>query len=178
MKTLTSQEAIFLLICNPLADKSTLAFLLEDLENSSPFYDVSSASTTIFFQTSPSILVVRFLSLLWLVITSSPFGQYKACCELNESPQTHSIGKRSSACYIWLVLHPTCFSREKSLFFIGITANQIYVPFSIDASIALNVVLHDFCLLLLAVLHHSAFSFGFWCYFPFLRLIRDYLEIE
>ena len=46
-------------------------------------------------QNSPSISNTRFLSSLCLVITSPQFGQEKACCKLNESPQRHSGGKRS-----------------------------------------------------------------------------------
>ena len=52
-------------------------------------------SITTFLQTSPSISAARFLSSLCLVITSPQFGQDKAYCKLNESPQRHSGGKRS-----------------------------------------------------------------------------------
>ena len=108
LKTFTSQKAVCLLVHNLLADTSALAWLLvfEDFESSSPFNGVSNSSITTFLQTSPSISAVRFLSLLCLVITSPPFGQDKACCKLNESPQTHSVnklvyieGKIASVCF-------------------------------------------------------------------------------
>ena len=93
LKTLMSQKAICLFIHNPLADISALAWLLifEDFGSSSPVNGVSNDSVTTFLHTSPRISAVRFLSLLCLVITSPPFGQDKACCKLNESPQTHSV---------------------------------------------------------------------------------------
>ena len=96
------------IIHNPLADTSALAWLLvfEDFGSSSPINGVSNGLITTFLQTSPSISAVRFLSLLCLVITIPPFGQDKACCKLNESPQTHSVtklvyikGKIASVCF-------------------------------------------------------------------------------
>ena len=93
LKTLTSQKAFCPLIHNPLADTSALAWLLVfvDFGSSFPISGVSNGSITTFLQTSPSISAVRFLISLCLVITSPPFGQDKACCKLNESPQTHSV---------------------------------------------------------------------------------------
>ena len=90
-----SQKAVCLLIHNPLADTSALAWLLvfEDFGSSSPVSGVSNGLITTFLQTSSSISAVRFLSLLCLVIISSPFGKDKACFKLNKSPQTHSVGK-------------------------------------------------------------------------------------
>ena len=78
------------LIDNPLADTSTVAWLLvfQDFGISSPVNGVCNGSITTFLQTSPSISAERFLSLLFLVIANSPFGQDKACCKLKESPQT------------------------------------------------------------------------------------------
>ena len=108
LKTLTSQKAVCLLIYNPLAGTFALAWLLvfEDFRSSSPVNGVSNGSITTFLQTSPSISAVRFLSSLCLVITSPPFGQDKACCKLNESPQTYSVyklvyieGKIASVCF-------------------------------------------------------------------------------
>ena len=95
LKNLTSQKAVCPLFHNPLADTSALAWLLvfEDFGSSSPVNGVSNGSITTFLQTSPSISAVRFLSSLCLVITSPPFRQDKVCCKLNESPQTHSVGK-------------------------------------------------------------------------------------
>ena len=83
------------IINNPLAETSALVWLLvfEDFGSSSPVNGVNNGSITTFLQTSPSISAVRFLSSLCLVITSPPFGQDKACCKLNESPQTHSVNK-------------------------------------------------------------------------------------
>ena len=161
LKTLTSQKAVFLLIHNPLADTSALAWLLvsEDLRNSSPVSRVSIGLITTFLQTSPNISAVRFLSSLCRVITSPPFGQDKTCCKLNESPQTHIVGKRYYIIYIWFVLHTKrLVSPEKKTFlFIGITVNQIDVPFSVDPSIDLNFVLHD--VLLLTSCIFASFSF-------------------
>ena len=95
LKNLTSQKAVCPLIHNSLADISALAWLLkyENFGNSSPINGVSNGSITTYFQTSPSISAVRLLSLLCLIITSPPFGQDKAYCKLNESPQTHGVGK-------------------------------------------------------------------------------------
>ena len=107
LKTLTSQKAICLLIHNPLADTSALAWLLvfEDFRTSSSVNGISNGWITTFLQTLPSISAVRFLSLLCLVITS-PSGQDEECCKLNESPQTHSVnklvyieGKIASVCF-------------------------------------------------------------------------------
>ena len=96
------------IIHNPLADTSALAWLLvfEDFGTSSPVNGVSNGSITTFLQTSPSISAVRFLSSLCLVITSPPFGQDKACCKLNESPQTHSVNKHV---YIEGTIASVCF---------------------------------------------------------------------
>ena len=108
LKTLTLQKTACSLIHNPVADTSALAWLLvfEDFGSSSPVNGVSNGSITTFLQTSPSISAVRFLSLLCLVITIPPFRQDKACCKLNESPQTHSVsklvyieGKIASVCF-------------------------------------------------------------------------------
>ena len=114
------QKAVCPLICNTLADLSALAWLLvfEDFRSSSPVNGVSNGSITTFLQTSPCISAVRFLSLLCLVITSSPFGQDKACCKLNESPQTHSVGKRSRGILyqIRIASQKACFSRKKDHF--------------------------------------------------------------
>ena len=114
------QKAVCPLICNTLADLSALAWLLvfEDFRSSSPVNGVSNGSITTFLQTSPSISAVRFLSSLCLVITSPPFGQDKACCKLNESPQTHSVGKRSRGILyqIRIVSQKACFSRKKDHF--------------------------------------------------------------
>ena len=96
LKTLTSQKAVCPLIHNSPADTSALACLVfEDFGSSSPVNGVSNSSITTFLQTSPSISAVSFLSSLCLVIAIPPFGQDKACCKLNEFPQTHSVGKRS-----------------------------------------------------------------------------------
>ena len=91
LKTLTSQKSVCLLFYNPLADTSALAWLLvfEDFGSFSPVSGVSNSSITTCLETSPSISAVRFLNSLFLVITSPPFRQDKACCKLNESPQTH-----------------------------------------------------------------------------------------
>ena len=142
-----SQKVVCPLINNPLADTSALAWLLifEDLGNSSPINGVSNDSITTFLQTSPSISARRFLSLLCLVITSPPFGQDKAYCKLHESPQTHSVGKCSRG-ILYLILiasQKACFSRKEPFLFTGITVNHIDAPFSADASIDLNFVLHD-----------------------------------
>ena len=90
-----SQKAFCPSIHNPLADTSALAWLLvfEDFRSSSPVSGVSNGSIVTFLQTSPSISSVRFLSSLCLVITSPPFGQDKACCKLNESPEKHGANK-------------------------------------------------------------------------------------
>ena len=167
METLTWQKAVWPLIYNPLADTLALAWLLvfEDLGNFFHVSGVSNGSITTFLKT---ISAVRFLSSLCLVITSPPFGQNKACCNLNESPRTHIVGKRSRRILylIRIASQKACFSRKKPFLFIGITVNQIDAPFSVDASINLNIVLHD----ALFVLHPSTFCFGFWCYFLFMRL--------
>ena len=96
------------IIRNRLADTSALPSLLilEDFGSSSPVNGVSNGSITTFLQTSPSISAVRFLSSLCLVITSPPFGQDKACCKLNESPQTHSFNKHV---YIEGTIASVCF---------------------------------------------------------------------
>ena len=97
-----------------------------DFGSSSPINAVSNGLITTFLQTSPSISAVRFLSSLCLVITIPPFGQDKACCKLNESPQTHSVGKRSRGILylIRIASHKACFSRKKKTFlFTGITVN-------------------------------------------------------
>ena len=80
--------------------------ILEDFGSSSPVNGVSNGSITTFLQTLPCISAVRFLSLLCLGITSPPFGQDKACCKLNGSPQTYSVnklvyieGKIASVCF-------------------------------------------------------------------------------
>ena len=121
------------LIHKPLADTSTLAWLLifQDLGDSSLVNCVSSGSIITFLQTSPSISAVKFLSLLYLVITSPRFRQDKACCKLNESPQTYSVGKLSSGILylIRIASQKACFFRKKSFLLIGITVNQIDVPF-------------------------------------------------
>ena len=59
-----SQKAVCLLIHNPLADISALAWLLkfEDFRISSPINGVSNGSITTFLQTLPSISAARFLS--------------------------------------------------------------------------------------------------------------------
>ena len=103
-----SQKVVCPLIHNPLADASALAWLLvfEGFGSSSPINGIRNGSITTFLQTSPSISAVSFLSLLCLVITSPLFGQDKACCKLNESPQTHGVnklvyieGKTASVCF-------------------------------------------------------------------------------
>ena len=103
-----SQKVVCPLIHNPLADASALAWLLvfEDFGSSSPINGIRNGSITTFLQTSPSISAVSFLSSLCLVITSPPLGQDKACCKLNEFPQTHSVrklvyieGKIASVCF-------------------------------------------------------------------------------
>ena len=103
-----SQKAVCPLIYNPLVDPSALACLLvfEDFGSSSPINGIRNCSITTFLQTPPSISGVSFLSLLCLVITSPLFGQDKACCKLNESPQTYSVdklvyieGKIASVCF-------------------------------------------------------------------------------
>ena len=143
LKTLTLQKTACSLIHNPVADTSALAWLLvfEDFGSSSPVNGVSNGSITTFLQTSPSISAVRFLSSLCLVITSLPFGQDKACYKLSESPQTHSVGKRSRG--ILYCIPEGFFLQKKPFLFIGITVNQIDTLSSIDASIDLNFVLHD-----------------------------------
>ena len=162
MKTLASQKVVCPLFHNPLADTSALAWLhvFEDFGSSSPVSGVSNDSITTFLQTSPSISAVRFLSSLCLVITSPPFGQDKACCKLNESPQTHSVGKRSRGILylIRIASQKACFSRKKHLF-IGITVNQMDAPFSVDTSIDLNFILHD--VLLVTSCSFASFSFFF-----------------
>ena len=161
LKTLTSQKAVCPLIHNHLAETSAPAWLLvfEDFGSSSPVNGVSNGSITTFLQTSPSISAVRFLSLLCLVITSPPFGQDKACCKLNESPQTHSVGKRSRGILylICIASQKACFSRKKPFLFIGIIVNQIDAPFSVDASSNLNFV----DVLLVTSCSFAAFSFSF-----------------
>ena len=96
------------IIHDSLADTSALAWLLvfEDFGSSSPVNGVNNSSITTFLQTSPNISAVRFLISLCLVITSSPFGQDKACCKLNESPQTHSVNKYV---YIEETIASVCF---------------------------------------------------------------------
>ena len=115
-KPFTSQKVVCPLIHKLLADTSALAWLLvfEDLGNFSPVNGVSKGSITTFLQTSPNISAVSFLSLLCLVITSPPFGQDKACCKLIESPQTHSVGKRSRGIlYLTRIAsQKACFSRK------------------------------------------------------------------
>ena len=165
MKTLASQKAVCPLFHNPLGDTSALAWLhvFEDFGNSSPVSGVSNGSITLFLQTSPSISAVRFLNSLCLVITSPPFGQDKACCKLNESLQTYSVGKRSREILylIRIASQKACFSPKKPFLFIGITVNQIDAPLSVDTSIELNFVLHDVLLVTSCSLHRSAFSFDF-----------------
>ena len=104
---------------NPLAEISALVWLLifENLGNSSPINGADSGSITTIFQTSPCISAVRFLSSLYLVITSPPFGQVKACCKLNESSQTHSVGKHSRGILylIRIASQKACFSRKKTI---------------------------------------------------------------
>ena len=116
LKTLTTQKAVYPLIYNPLADTSAIAWLLvfENLGNSSPNNGISNGSITMFFQTLPSISAVRFL--IHYVFTSPPFGQDKACCKLNESPQIHSVGKRSREMLylIRIAYQKACFSRKKT----------------------------------------------------------------
>ena len=153
-------------IQNPPADTSALAWLLvfEDLENSSPVNGVSNVSITTFLLTLPSISAVKFLISLYLVINSPPFGQDKVCCKLNESQQTHSVGKRSRGilCLIRIAYPESLFLQKKKLFlFTGITVNQIDAPFSVDASIDLNFDLHDVLFLTSRSLQRSAFSFVF-----------------
>ena len=84
-----SRKAVCPFIHNSLADTSALAWLpvFEDLGNSSPVNGVSNGSITTFLQTSPSIPAVMF-SPFMSSINSSPFGQNKTCCKLNESLQT------------------------------------------------------------------------------------------
>ena len=96
------------IISNPLTETSALVWLLvfEDFGSSSPVNGVNKGSITTFLQTSPSISVVRFLSSLCLVITSSPFGQDKARCKLNDSPQTHSVNEHV---YIEEPIASVCF---------------------------------------------------------------------
>ena len=151
------------IIHDSLADTSALAWLLvfEDFGSSSPVNGVSNGSITTFLQTSPSISAVRFLSSLCLVITSPPFGQDKACCKLNESPQTHSVGKRSRGILylIRIASQKACFSREKPFLFIGIIVNQIDALFSVDASTYLNFLLPD--VLLVTSCSFASFSFFF-----------------
>ena len=129
LKTLMSKKVVCPLIHNSLAETSALDRLLlfEDLGNSSPVKGVNNDSITTFLQTSPSISAISFLSFLFLVITSSPFVQDKACCKLNESPQKHSVGKRSRGILypIGIASRKACFSRKKPLLFTGITVNQI-----------------------------------------------------
>ena len=108
MKTLTSQKTVCLLIHSSPAKTSSLAWLLvfEDLGNFSPISGVSNGSIITFLQPLPSISVAKFLSSLCLAITSHLFGQDKACCKLNESPQTHRVGKRSRG--IWYLIRIAC----------------------------------------------------------------------
>ena len=82
--------------------------------------------------------------MLCLVITNTPFGQDKSCCQLNESPQTHSLGKRSRwKLDLIRIASQKLVSPEKKLFlFTGITVNQIDALFSADASIDLNFDLY------------------------------------
>ena len=163
LKTLTSQKAVYPLIDNRLADTSALAWWLvfEDFGSFSNVSGVSNGSITTFLQTSSSISAVSFLSSLCLVITSPPFGQDKACCKLNESPQTHSVGKSSREILylIFIASQRACFSRKKPFLFIGIIVNKIDVPFSVDASTDLHVVLHD--ILLVTSCGFASFSFFF-----------------
>ena len=108
LKALASQKAVCPSIHNPLADTSALAWLLvcEDFRSSYPVNGVSNGWIVTFLQTSPNISAVRFLSSLCLVIISPPFEKDKACCKLNETPQTHSVnklvyieGKIASVCF-------------------------------------------------------------------------------
>ena len=116
LKTLTSQKAVCPLIHNSPADTSALAWLhvFEDFGSSSPINGVSNGSITTFLQTSPSISALSFLNSLCLVITSPPFGQDKACCKLNEFPQTHSVDKRSRGILylIRIASLKACFCRK------------------------------------------------------------------
>ena len=119
LKTLTSQKTVCLLIYNTLADASALAWLLvfEDFGSSSPVIGVSNDLITTFLQTSPSISGVRFLSSLYLITTSSPFGQDKACCKLNKSPQTHSVNKHRRKNHLGLFLNTsTCSGKSKNAY--------------------------------------------------------------
>ena len=171
------------LIHNSLAETSALDRLLlfEDLGNSSPVKGVNNDSITTFLQTPPSILAISFLSSLYLVITSSPFVQDKACCKLNESPQKHSVGKRSRGILypIGIASRKACFSRKKPFLFTGITVNQIEkLYYLLMFQLILILFSYFFYSLLLGVLHHSALSFVFWCYFLFLQSICNYLKIK
>ena len=135
LKILTLQKVVCSIIHNPLAETSALVWLLvfEDFGSSSPVNGVSNGSITTFLQASPSISAVRFLSSLCLVVASPPFGQGKVCCKLNESPQTHSVGKRSRGILyvIRIASQKACLSRKKPFLFIDITVNQIDAPFSV-----------------------------------------------
>ena len=126
-----------------------------------PSNDVSNCSITTFLQTSPSISAVRFLNSLSLVITKPPFGQGKASFKLNESPQTHSVGKRSRGILYLISIESqkAGFSRKRQFLFIGITVNQIDAPFPVDALINLNFVLKD--VLLVTSCSFASFSFFF-----------------
>ena len=87
------QKTVCRLMHNPLADTSALTWLLvfEDLGNSTPVNGVSNGSIITFLQPLPSISAVRILISLCRVTTNPPFEQDKACCKLNESPQTQTV---------------------------------------------------------------------------------------
>ena len=87
------------------------------------------------------------------VITSPPFGQDKACCKLIESPEIHSVGKRfRGILHLIRIASQKLFSPEKPFLFIFIIVNQLQLN--------LTLFYMMFYLLLLAVLHRSAFPFG------------------
>ena len=121
-----SRKAVCPFIHNSLADTSALAWLpvFEDLGNSSPVNGVSNGSITTFLQTSPSIPAVMF-SPFMSSINSSPFGQNKTCCKLNESLQTNVVGKQSRG-IVYLIRigsQKACLSRRNFFFF---TSCHIY----------------------------------------------------
>ena len=87
---------------------------------------------------------------------------------------------------ICIASQKACLSRKKPFLFIGNTVNQIDAPFSVDASIDLNFlhdvhVLHDVLLVTFCSFANcivQLYLLIFDVIFLFLRLIRDYLEIE
>ena len=101
------------------------------------------------------------------------FRTRQACCKLNESPETHSVGKLSRGILyrIRIASQKACFSRKRPFLFIGITVSQIDAPFSVDASTDHDFVLHD--VLLVTSWSFASFSFFFWFFMLFFIFAVD-----